>query len=75
MNLDDILGMELDIVVEHLKPSGIVLKVQYTTPPHSNINRYTARVVRVNTVDKKVILTVTYETSRKGGVEYGIPNH
>jgi len=67
MDLDEILGMELDIALEHLQSIGVDFDIQYTLPLLPPRERHAARVVRVNTVNQNVVLTVTYETSRKGG--------
>jgi hypothetical protein len=69
MDINEILGMELDIALKHLQTVGANVDVQYTLPLLPPHERHTARVVRVNTVNETVMLTVTYETSRKGGAD------
>lgn len=69
MDVHKLLGMELDLVLDSLRPTGANIDIQYTLPLRNPIDRHTARVVRVNTVNETILLTVAYETSRKGGAD------
>lgn len=75
MDLTEILGMELDVALKRLQSNGANTEIKYTLPLHPSRVRHAARVVRVNTVNRNVTLTVTYETSRKGVQMHGIHNY
>ncbi|MEG6615734.1 hypothetical protein V6C27_04740 [Peptococcaceae bacterium 1198_IL3148] len=68
MDFKRYLGMELAEVMNHLHLNGKEAEVQYTVPPRLTF-RGTPRILKVHTAGDKTILTVSYQTSREGGVQ------
>lgn len=63
MNIPDILGMELDVVVDQLSSAGIKVEVNYIGAKDTSLsaNGCQARIVRIDELkEDTVYLTVTY---------------